>query len=118
MNDVTHDPPLPLPIRSGDLSLDGFPDLIPIIASAPKGGVLGIGASIDQTPYLLTSVPCARGVAGCNGSGQGRRGFRIASEGSEALQQIVDARGVTVLDLDEDVRCHQLSLTFLSSLCS
>jgi integrin alpha FG-GAP repeat containing protein 1 len=103
MNDMTHDPSIPLPIRVGDFSLDGFPDLIPIVASAPKGGVLGIGTNIERTPYLLTSVPCARGVAGCGASGQGRRGFRIATAGSEALQQIVDARGVTVLDLDEDV---------------
>ena len=108
MNDVTHDPPLPLPIRVGDLSLDGFPDLIIIVASAPKGGILGVGASIDRTPYLLSSVPCARGIAGCNESGQGRRGFAVASTGSEALRQIVDARGVTVLDLDEDVCCHPL----------
>ncbi|KAF8487633.1 hypothetical protein JB92DRAFT_2759088 [Gautieria morchelliformis] len=102
MNDMTHDPPIPLPIRVGDFSLDGFPDLIPIVASAPKGGVFGVGGSIERTPYLMTSVPCARGVAGCGASGQGRRGFRITSAGSEALQQIVDARGVTVLDLDED----------------
>lgn len=111
MNDVTHDPPLPLPIRVGDLSLDGFPDLIIIVASAPEGGILGVGASIDRTPYILSSVPCARGIAGCNESGQGRRGFAVASTGSEALRQIVDARGVTVLDLDEDVCCHPLPLT-------
>ena len=106
MYDTSHDPPLPLPIRIGDLSLNGFPDLIPVIASAPKGGVLGLGSTIDRTPYILTSIPCARGVAGCNEGGQGRRGFAVARAGSEALQQIVDTRGVTVLDLDEDVCVH------------
>ena len=119
MNDTTHDPPIPLPIRVGDFSLDGFPDIIPIIASAPTGGVLGVGASINRTPYLLTSVPCARGVVGCGANGQGRRGFTTIDAGSEALQQIVDARGVTVLDLDEDVCTHQsLMILFWKHHCS
>ncbi|KAF8590510.1 hypothetical protein K439DRAFT_1381934 [Ramaria rubella] len=102
MTDTTHIPPLPLSIRVGDLSLDGFPDLIPIVASAPHGGILGVGASVDRTPRLLTSVPCARGLPGCGPNGQGRRGFKLTNSGAEALQHIVDARGVTVLDLDED----------------
>jgi integrin alpha FG-GAP repeat containing protein 1 len=103
INDTTHEPPIPLPIRVGDLSLDGFPDLLPIVASAPHGGVLGAGATSDRTPRLLTSIPCARGVPGCSAQGQGRRGFQAVSQGYEALQQVTDARAVTVLDLDEDV---------------
>ena len=114
MNDATHEPAIPLPIRVGDLSLDGFPDLIPIVASAPHGGVLGIGATSNRTPRLLTSIPCASGVPGCGTKGQGRRGFRVVSQGSDALREVVDARGVTVLDLDEDVRLEKKNPCLLS----
>lgn len=112
MNDMTHDPPIPLPIRVGDFSLDGFPDIIPVVASAPNGGMFGVGTSIDRTPYLLDSVPCARGVVGCDANGGGRRGFRIAHAASKALQKIVDARGVAVLDLDEDVSIRRSLISF------
>jgi integrin alpha FG-GAP repeat containing protein 1 len=103
MNDITHDPPIPLSIRVGDLSLDGFPDMMLIAASAPHGGVLGGGVTVNHTPYLLNSVPCARGIAGCDANGRGRRGFEVAVTGTDALRQITDARGIAVLDLDEDV---------------
>ncbi|KIJ44161.1 hypothetical protein M422DRAFT_30662 [Sphaerobolus stellatus SS14] len=102
MVDTTNDPPIPLPIRVGDLSLDGFPDLIPIITTPTSGGVFGIGAGINRTPAVLTSVPCARGIPGCSADGRGRRGFQHLTSGVEALQTIVDARSVAVLDLDED----------------
>ncbi|KAF8520193.1 hypothetical protein BU17DRAFT_46898 [Hysterangium stoloniferum] len=102
MSDMTHNPPIPLSIRVGDLSLDGFPDMIIIAASAPRGGILGVGATINYTPYLLNSVPCAPNVAGCDTTGQGRRGFEVAMTGVDALQQITDARGIAVLDIDED----------------
>jgi len=62
----------------------------------------GTGPNSNRTPHLLTSISCARGVLGCGANGQGRRGFKPLSQGTDALQQIVDARGVAVLDLDED----------------
>lgn len=110
MMDVTHDPPIPVPIRVGDLSLDGFPDMIAITAAVSGGGVLGKGTSIKQTPAVLSSVPCSRGTAGCYANGRGRRGFVPLTSGVDALRAIVDARGVTVLDLDEDVSCYALFL--------
>jgi integrin alpha FG-GAP repeat containing protein 1 len=105
MSDVTHDPPIPVPIRVGDLSLDGFPDLILIVATPVGGGLLGIGGDFHKTPVVLSSVSCSQGILGCSASGQGRRGFVHLDSGVEALQAIEDARGVAVLDLDEDVSC-------------
>ena len=101
--DTSHDPPIPLPIRVGDLSLDGFPDLVPILTSPTSGGVFGIGASFSRTPVVLSSVPCGRSVVGCTSNGRGRRGFQRLTSGVEALQSITDARGIALVDLDEDV---------------
>lgn len=35
-----------------------------------------------------------------------RRTFKAVKDGAEPLHEITDARGVTFLDLDEDVSCH------------
>lgn len=103
--DTTFSPPLPLPIRLGDTNLDGFPDLLVIAATAD-----------GHTPKLLISEPCTKGPAGCNANGQGRRGFRLLQRGAETLEATYDARGVTFIDMDEDVRrlfilCPQGNLT-------
>ncbi|KAI6097916.1 hypothetical protein EV401DRAFT_2040044 [Pisolithus croceorrhizus] len=89
--DSTFSPPVPLPIRLGDTNLDGFPDLMFIVAS---GDV--------RTPKLLVSEPCAKGLPGCDQNGRGRRGFRLVHKDIESLEAIRDARGVTFVDLDED----------------
>ena len=54
-------------------------------------------------PNLIYSVPCSPGVAGCAKDGSGRRGWEIATNGVEALQNVVDARSLSFLDIDEDV---------------
>lgn len=84
-----------MPIRLGDTDLDGFPDLL-FVAATSEG----------HTPKLLVSEPCTRGLAGCDANGRGRRGFRLVRKGTESLEAIKDARGVTLLDLDEDVRIY------------
>ncbi|KAL4065217.1 hypothetical protein J3A83DRAFT_4360504 [Scleroderma citrinum] len=89
--DTTFSPPIPLPIRLGDTNLDGFPDLLFVAASS--GG---------YTPKLLVSGPCTKGLAGCDENGRGRRGFKLVEKGTESLEAIKDARGVTLLDLNED----------------
>ncbi|KAI6036999.1 hypothetical protein BKA83DRAFT_687075 [Pisolithus microcarpus] len=89
--DSTFPPPIPLPIRLGDTNLDGFPDLMFIVAN---GDV--------RTPKLLVSEPCAKGLPGCDQNGRGRRGFRLVHKDTESLEAIRDARGVTFVDLDED----------------
>lgn len=76
-----------------DTNLDGYPDLLFVAAT-----------SDGHTPKLLVSEPCAKGLPGCDESGRGRRGFRLAQKGTESLEAIKDARGVALLDLDEDVR--------------
>ena len=39
-------------------------------------------------------------------NGAGRRGWKVVKTGVESLQAINDARSVSFLDLDEDVRDH------------
>jgi integrin alpha FG-GAP repeat containing protein 1 len=90
---MTYDPAIPLSPQLGDANLDGFPDFLVIIASGK-----------DRTPYLVYSQPCAPGVTGCNSNGSGRRGWSVASVGTKSLESVKDARGVTFLDMDEDVR--------------
>lgn len=102
--DTTFSPPLPLPVRLGDTNLDGFPELLVIAATADR-----------HTPKLLISEPCTKGLAGCDANGQGRRGFRLLQKGAESLEAVYDARGVTFMDMDEDVRrfilCPQENIT-------
>lgn len=90
--DMTHTPPLPLPIRLGDVNQDGFPDLLAIVVTGHS-----------HTPQLAHSVPCAKGVAGCDDKGRGRRGFQSLKKGSEFLAQITDATSAAFVDMDEDV---------------
>ncbi|KAJ6523586.1 hypothetical protein B0H19DRAFT_972767 [Mycena capillaripes] len=84
--DITQAPPVPISLKLGDANLDGFPDLLLIIASGQ-----------DHVPKLLFSVPCAAGVIGC-----GKRGWSVATKGTETLDAVKDARGVSFLDMDED----------------
>lgn len=99
MSDITYTPPLPVAVRVGDLTLDGYPDII----------IIGVSGSGDRTPYILYSVSCSSNIAGCDSNGRGRRGFQTATAGTEAMKHILDARGITVMDLDEDVGCSFLS---------
>jgi len=95
VRDITSTPAIPLPIKLGDANLDGFPDLLFIIAPP--------GASHDRVAKLVFSVPCAKGVVGCASNGSGRRGWSVVTKGTEVLDEMKDARGVTFLDMDEDV---------------
>lgn len=92
MTDTTYDPPIPVSLRLGDANLDGFPDFLTIIASGN-----------DRTPHFVYSVRCAPGVTGCKSDGSGRRGWMVADAGTKALQRVKDARGISFLDMDEDV---------------
>ena len=76
----------------GDANLDGFPDFLVIT-----------GSGKDRIPSLVYSVPCGVGVAGCAKNGSGRRGWKVATRGVEALQAVKDARSLSFLDMDEDV---------------
>jgi integrin alpha FG-GAP repeat containing protein 1 len=88
-------------LKIGDADLDGFPDLLPIIAH--NGEVYGVAT----TPWLLRSVPCNvnydKNLGGCP---TGRRAFDPVSKEVGVLQAISDARGVAFLDMDEDVSCR------------
>jgi integrin alpha FG-GAP repeat containing protein 1 len=86
--DTSQVPPLPIALKLGDANLDGFPDMLLIVATGP-----------DHVPKMLFSVPCGAGVVGC-----GKRGWSVATKGAESLDAVKDARGVAFLDMDEDVR--------------
>ena len=84
MQDKSFKPALPVPIKVGDLNLDGFPDLLPIVVS-------GDGS---RTPKMLLS--------------KHGHGFELVKDDVEVLESITDARSIAMVDLDEDVR----ALTF------
>src|SRR5262245_8969949 len=50
--DTSYTPSLPIPLKLGDVNLDGFTDLLSIFVS-PEG---------DHTPKMMLSVSCGRGV--------------------------------------------------------
>jgi integrin alpha FG-GAP repeat containing protein 1 len=76
----------PILSRTGDANLDGFPNLLLITEGRVR---------------LLLSMPCARGVPGCEAQGV-RRGWREMVKGVEPLVGIMDARIAVFVDLDED----------------
>ncbi|KLO15303.1 hypothetical protein SCHPADRAFT_914476 [Schizopora paradoxa] len=100
--DTTANPAIPLPVKLGDANLDGFPDMLLITSSSPHGGFLGIGETTDRTPYLIYSVPCAKGVIGCDAKGNGRRGWHVVKKDVDVMNAIKDARSVSFFDVDED----------------
>ena len=102
VQDTTHNPPLPVPIKLGDINQDGFPDLLAIVAT-------DTGSSADRTPRMAYSMSCRKGIAGCSSDGKGRRGFKVLKSGGDALHSVKDARGVAFLDMDEDVGLLLLS---------
>ncbi|KAJ6570286.1 hypothetical protein DFH09DRAFT_1154556 [Mycena vulgaris] len=88
--DPTQAPQLPISFKLGDANLDGFPDMLVIVAQGQS-----------HIPKMLFSVPCGAGAVGC-GSGHGKRGWSVATKGTESLDAIKDARSVSFLDMDED----------------
>lgn len=90
--DTSFTPPLPIPLKLGDADLDGFPDMLAISVQVH-----------DYTPRLLYSIPCTSGLGGCSQSGTGRS-WKMATGGAEILDNIKDARSLSFLDMDEDVR--------------
>lgn len=85
---------MPIPLRVGDIDLDGFPDLVPIVVH--KAG--------SKTPHVLISHPCSSGVDGCSSSSG--RTFSVVTKDTHALEKISDAVGVAFLDIDEDVSLY------------
>ncbi|TFK88288.1 hypothetical protein K466DRAFT_489199 [Polyporus arcularius HHB13444] len=93
--DTTQTPPVPVPIKLGDVNQDGFPDFLAVVVS-------GSGKRRPRTPQLALSIPCAKNVAGCNGEGSGKRGWKVVKKDADPLHAIQDARSVAFLDMDED----------------
>ncbi|KAL1947265.1 hypothetical protein VTO73DRAFT_14226 [Trametes versicolor] len=93
--DTSQSPSVPVPIKLGDVNQDGFPDIMAIVAT-------GSGSRMTRTPHLVLSVPCAKGVPGCNGDGNGRRGWEVVRKDVGPLVGVQDARSLAFLDMDED----------------
>ena len=94
--DTSFSPSLPVSLHIGDIDLDGFPDLVPILVH--KDG--------SRRPHALVSNACSPAANGCSSSSG--RTFSVLSKGTRALEQITDARGVSFLDIDEDVSSHYI----------
>jgi len=105
--DTTYDPPLPVPLKVGDLNLDGFVDIVPIIATPSPDD----RSKLAKTPKILGSVACRKGVAGCGTDGKGRRGWSVLGRDNNVLDEFQDARGVVLIDIDEDVCFYLLRLS-------
>lgn len=103
VTDTRQDPPVPIPIKLGDVNQDGFPDILAILAS-------GTGSHSDHTPRLAYSVPCGKGRPGCSSDGSGHRGWSVLQKGGEVLSEIKDARSIAFLDMDEDVSLFSRSM--------
>jgi len=97
--DTTYDPPLPVPLKIGDLNLDGFVDIVPIVATPSADD----RSKLARTPKILGSVVCSKGVAGCGPGGKGRRGWSMVGRDNNVLEEFQDVRGVVLVDTDEDV---------------
>ena len=108
--DTTYDPPLPVPLKIGDLNLDGFVDIVPIVATPYAGD----RSKLKKTPKILGSVPCKKGVAGCGPDGQGRRGWSVLGRDNNVLEEFRDARGVVLVDIDEDVSPNSFDYPMIS----
>lgn len=94
--DTTQSPSVPVSIKLGDVNQDGFPDILAVVAT-------GSGSHRLRTPQLILSVPCAKGIAGCNADGSGRRGWQVVKKDADPMLSVQDARSVAFLDMDEDV---------------
>lgn len=90
VQDTTSSPSIPVAIKLGDANLDGFPDML-LVVSTSQG----------RTPKMVYSVPCARGIIGCDANG--KRGWQAVKKGVESLEEVKDARGISFVDMDEDV---------------
>ncbi|EJD46184.1 hypothetical protein AURDEDRAFT_63627 [Auricularia subglabra TFB-10046 SS5] len=78
MRDDSFDPSLPVALKVGDINLDGFPDIVPIVVSTGN----------KRTPKILLS--------------EGGRALELVKDDVEPLDVIEDARSVALIDLDED----------------
>src|ERR1700761_8584315 len=102
--DHTFTPAIPQSIKLGDTNLDGYPDILFILAADPNGGYADqTGDPPYRIPTVLASRPCAKGVSGCDRNGKGPVGWARMQAGVEALSDIKDALSVSFLDIDEDV---------------
>ena len=95
-----------MPLKTGDLNLDGFVDIVPIVATPSAGD----RSKLAKTPKILGSVACRKGVAGCGPDGNGRRGWSVIGRDNNVLEEFQDVRGVVLVDIDEDV-------SFVASYC-
>ena len=102
MLNVPQSPSVPLPLRAGDFNLDGFPDLLLTISNETASPHGVFGSSQGSQVRILENVPCAKGIAGCNG--KTGRGFRAGGgKGWGVLDDIWDAQGASWIDIDDDV---------------
>ena len=102
-----------MPLKIGDLNLDGFVDIVVIVATPSAGD----WSKLAKTPKILGSTACRKGVAGCGPDGQGRRGWSVVGRDNNVLEEFQDVRGVVLVDIDEDVSSPSFYNPALMSEC-
>ena len=99
--DTTFSPPIPLALKTGDADLDGFPEILTIVTTNRRGDYHNSIEGYDRIPVLLRSIPCSDNSA--TGCPAGKRTFEPLAKHTDPLLDVKDARGVSFLDMDEDV---------------
>lgn len=96
--DTTFKPSLPLPLRLGDINMDGFPDVLLVVST-----------SSGTQAKILESVACGPQHKEC----QSGRTFRVPPRGTAALDAITDVKLASFIDVDDDVSLHASSLRLI-----
>lgn len=98
MFDTTFNPSLPLPLRLGDVNMDGFPDVLLVVSTSSGTQV-----------RVLESVACGPQYKECRSG----RTFRVPPRGTAALDAITDVKLASFIDVDDDVSLHASSLRLI-----
>ena len=119
LQDKSFTPHIHIPINIGAYNLDGNPDLL-VLTRSYSGGIIGIGKEEQTGVALLESIRCAAGNVGCTDSNikKGRRDFKRVVSETGPLDEIIDARGASFIDIDEDVSRSRLCFVSLLTIDS
>ncbi|KAI9596507.1 hypothetical protein BDF19DRAFT_437639 [Syncephalis fuscata] len=91
----------PIPIRTGDINQDGYPDLLLLIRQ-------GDGHTRAR---ILTSMPCTDDTCTAEQVQASRRSFQLLEHGADALDQLENVRSAAFFDFSDDGTLDILALS-------